>query len=312
MRLKKTAIIRESTSLTVLLKELTREVGMSKSIPVFISKKCQTPFASGIFFTKILGPEDFEGWPKEQLRVVLLHELAHIKRQDLFTQCISRLICSIFWFLPFLWLCYSHLRIEQEKSCDVMTIGTGLNPADFATHLIGLVRHMKAHAYASAVFIFNGRKKMIEKRVVNALQLKCWTHQNKKAIRYVLSIFLICLAGLLIINPVSAEDVAGSLDQKEMLCGTWINTDYNTRAEAAKIILNPDGSYYFFAKISSKTRLWGVSYLIEDAWTDADQNTWYKMRTDCLEFVYHTHKSDEYPTSIPEDHPNYRIYYKLQ
>ncbi len=60
------------------------------------------------------------------------------------------------------------------------------------------------------------------------------TQLNIKSIRYGIAIFLICLAGLLIINPVSADDVAGNFDQKEMLCGTWINTDYNLKAEPVK------------------------------------------------------------------------------
>ena len=209
-----------------------------------------------------------------------------------------------------------------------MAIGTGVEATDYATYLIELVRKMKAHAFTTAVFIFKGRKKMIEKRVVNVLQLMNCTQLNIKSIRYGITIFLICLAGLLIINPVSADDVAGNFDQEEMLCGTWINTDYNLKAEPAKIILNYDGSYYCFAKTSSKDRLWGISYIVEDAWTDTDQNTWYNIRTsgsrynyslfrindqgDRLEFVFHTYRSNEYPTSIPEDHPNYRIYYKLQ
>ena len=42
------------------------------------------------------------------------------------------------------------------------------------------------------------------------------TQLNIKSIRYGIAIFLICLAGLLIINPVSADDVAGNFDQKEI------------------------------------------------------------------------------------------------
>jgi beta-lactamase regulating signal transducer with metallopeptidase domain len=314
-------------SITALRERTMHELGISKRVrvPILVSGKCQTPYVCGIFCPNILVPEDFDRWSIEQQRVVLIHEFSHIKRQDLLTQSIARVCCSLFWFLPFLWLSYSHLRIEQEKSCDAMTIRTGMYPADFAANLVGLIRHMKEHVFTSAVFIFKGRKRMIEKRIVNALQLRNRTSQNKSVVGYLGALLLICLASLLVMNPVSAENTARILGPNEVLFGTWVNTDYNRMAQSAKIKLHADGTGECYAKTSSIDRLCGDTYIIEDTWTDEDKNIWYKIRSssdryyyelhrinkngDCLEYVY---SPREYPLELSEDHPNYRIYYKLQ
>jgi len=320
--MKRRATREENGALMLTVRAVSANMGIKANIPLYASAKCQTPFASNIIFPAIIVPADFKNWPKEQIRTVLLHELSHIKRRDPLTQLLARLICSLFWFLPFLWMGYSQLRIEQEKSCDAMSIGSGVYPADYATHLINLIRHLKIQTLTSAVYIFKGRKKMLEKRIVNALQFKHSSNQTPKGLRYVLVVFLLCLAALLFINPVSAEDVSGA---KELLLGTWINTDYNFKAESAKVIWKPDGKFEGYTRISDTAYCCGASYIIEDTWNDGDQNTWYKVRTSSDRYYYELIRisksgayyelvftPNSYPDALDPKHPNYRAYYRFQ
>ena len=62
MVLQKKTYTRKNVLLMSMLKEAMRELSVSKNIPIYISSKCKTPFASGILFTRIFVSEDIDSW----------------------------------------------------------------------------------------------------------------------------------------------------------------------------------------------------------------------------------------------------------
>ena len=70
-------------------------------------------------------PEDANRWPLERLRIVLLHELAHVKRRDCLTHVVAQLACALHWFNPLAWIAARHIRTERERACDDLVLACG-------------------------------------------------------------------------------------------------------------------------------------------------------------------------------------------
>jgi BlaR1 peptidase M56/HEAT repeat protein len=104
---------------------------------------CDTsPVVTGLWRPTILLPNSARGWDAEQRRSVLVHELAHVRRDDLRTQAIGQLACSIYWFNPLMWLAFAQLRVECERACDDEVLRSGALPSAYAAHLVDIAREL--------------------------------------------------------------------------------------------------------------------------------------------------------------------------
>src|SRR5690606_18119326 len=87
----------------------------------------------------VLLPEAVD-WPEERIRAVLLHELAHIRRNDWLVQLLAGVLRAVYWFNPLVWLACARLRLESERACDDAVIGHGVNRTAYAAQLLALAR----------------------------------------------------------------------------------------------------------------------------------------------------------------------------
>jgi len=79
----------------------------------------------------------------EQLRWVLAHELAHVKRRDHLVRWLEWIACVAFWWNPVAWWARRHLRIDEEASCDALVPERlGPQPGSYAAALLAVVEHM--------------------------------------------------------------------------------------------------------------------------------------------------------------------------
>ena len=74
---------------------------------------------------------------REELRSILAHELAHVRRRDHLVRWIEWLACSVFWWNPVAWWASRQLRDAEESCCDGLALAaSGSDPRSYANALL--------------------------------------------------------------------------------------------------------------------------------------------------------------------------------
>lgn len=136
---KQAARVTESRCLDI-LDEMKHRLARNR-VPVLLeTTRALPPMTWGLVSPTILLPESWREWPLERLRVVLAHELIHVRRFDYFSQIAAQMACAIYWFHPLVWLAAGQLSRERELSCDDEVLNMGTRGTEYAEHLVEIVR----------------------------------------------------------------------------------------------------------------------------------------------------------------------------
>jgi C-terminal processing protease CtpA/Prc len=98
----------------------------------------------GPFSPTILLPESAQEWPPERRRLVLLHEMAHLKRRDLLLGLIGQLGRALHWPNPLAWTGWTALVRARETACDEAVLAAGEDPETYAHQLLAAARRAVA------------------------------------------------------------------------------------------------------------------------------------------------------------------------
>jgi HEAT repeat protein/beta-lactamase regulating signal transducer with metallopeptidase domain len=123
---------------------LAARLGVSPRIVFHRSGRAAMPMAWGIFRPAVLMPSDADTWPADRLRIVLLHELAHVRRRDCLTHMLAQVACAFHWFNPLAWIAARRARTERERACDDLVLAAGTRGPDYANELIEIARVMRS------------------------------------------------------------------------------------------------------------------------------------------------------------------------
>jgi len=138
--------------------EAMHAMGVARAVELLIGRAGAVPMTYGIVRPVIVLPRDASGWEQERVRLVLLHELAHVRRNDALSQLIASVASAVFWFNPLVWLASRALRRTAERAADDLVVNTGVKASTYVDTLLALVRGWRSEpALASGVLAMTRR-----------------------------------------------------------------------------------------------------------------------------------------------------------
>jgi beta-lactamase regulating signal transducer with metallopeptidase domain len=147
------------------VRRLSVTMGLPSPPRLSSSAGVSAPFVVGHLRPQILVPTDFEErLSAEEQRMALAHELAHVRRRDLWLAIVPAAAYAIFYFFPPVWLACREWAADREASCDGEAIqATGVAPKAYGQLLMKIVSgdHRRAIAGLGATANFNTLKRRI-------------------------------------------------------------------------------------------------------------------------------------------------------
>ena len=110
-------------------------------IPVVSAPSRMEPGVFGIFRPVLLLPEGVaEKLSPAQMRVVLAHELCHVRRRDNLASAVHMLVEALFWFHPLVWWLDRQIVEERERACDEEVVRMGGEPAVYVETILAICK----------------------------------------------------------------------------------------------------------------------------------------------------------------------------
>lgn len=123
----------------------------------------------GALRPRVLLPSSAREWPDDRVRVVLCHELAHIRRHDWVVQIAAEALLTLAWFNPLMWLACRRLRRESEQACDDAVLAREVPAHEYAAHLLELARKCRRPLYPWASAMPMAHPSTLERRIAAML-----------------------------------------------------------------------------------------------------------------------------------------------
>jgi len=165
-----------------ILEESKLRLKVNSKISVTYNKHLKSPFVYGIIRPKIQISENIiDRLPSEDLKFVLLHEVAHIKRKDLIVNVVIMLLQIIYWFNPLIWYSLYQFKQDCEVACDAtaLTVLSSKEVKEYGQTIIDMLKILSKQHLVIGTLSFSNK---FSKRRIIMISLF-----NKKSITWTIA-----------------------------------------------------------------------------------------------------------------------------
>src|SRR5215471_16389045 len=140
-----------SAELLARCRDLQERLGIARVVRYCESVHLDAPAVLGWFRPVVFLPlSALTGLNEAQLRAVIAHELAHIRRFDAFVNVFQVTVETLLFYHPAVWWLNKRIRAERENCCDDVALSVCGNPAEYARALALMEEWRVAPSFAMA------------------------------------------------------------------------------------------------------------------------------------------------------------------
>jgi beta-lactamase regulating signal transducer with metallopeptidase domain len=146
---------------------------------VRFSSDIRTPVTIGL---GIVLPASFHDWSRSKLRIVIAHELAHVRQADFYLQLLARLHTTIFWFNPAAWWMQKQLSDLGEAISDFAGITEAKDAPSYAEVLLEVAAMPRQPLFAVAMARSSRIEQRIDRLLIDRLFRRSFVEGKRRAL----------------------------------------------------------------------------------------------------------------------------------
>ena len=152
--------------------QLIKKAGLAKRVSVYLTSRLSIPVVVGFIKPVVLLPVAMlSSLTTEQVEVIILHELYHIRRKDHYINALQCLLEILFFYHPASWWISRQLRHEREKIVDEWVVQQCRQPLLYASALLNLEENRTSAVPQPAVAATQS-KSLLFTRIKNFMTMK--------------------------------------------------------------------------------------------------------------------------------------------
>ena len=177
---------------------LAGQFGLRQQPEIRLVEDLETPLLTGWWHPVILMPASFlADKSSAQWRMILAHELAHIKRRDLGWTWLTLAARVLFFFHPLVLLARKESRLAEEMAADELTVTVcQLKPVDYGGLLVEVAARIFSPQHEELVVGVVGSHQTLKRRLLAMKYIQLLSNKRITA-----AAVLVALTGLAVIVP---------------------------------------------------------------------------------------------------------------
>ena len=194
--LRRSCVAIDVSELDTAIRTTLAEFTSARAVTLATSERVSVPAAIGFFKPMIVLPAwALRELTPAELNVILLHEFAHLRRGDAWTNLLQKFVRAVFLFHPAVWWIERRLSLEREMACDDQVLAETANPRGYAKCLIAVLEKSVARRGWAMAQAAVHRAREASLRLARILDAAGRTTRNvwKPALGFVGAFSLLCL-----------------------------------------------------------------------------------------------------------------------
>jgi len=226
----------EDPAVLCVLEECRNRQRVRTPLRLVESADVTSPALYGLFRPCLLLPMGFaKHFSARELRFVFLHELAHLKRRDLWLNWLIALLQILHWFNPLVWFGFARWRADRELACDALALeaaGDGQN-REYGQTILRLLENFTHRAAAPGLVGILEDKRQLHRRLSMIATFKPGKRWGLLSVALLASLAIVCLTD---------AQTTKSKDDKPSVTPKVTATATNSTAEPVEVRVGIDPS----------------------------------------------------------------------